>query len=49
MEAAAVLRDLAERVDRLEVIDPGAVRYLPSFILRGIRALPVRVHPRSDA
>ncbi|HLK75612.1 MAG TPA: cytochrome P450 [Streptosporangiaceae bacterium] len=46
MEAAAVLRELAEHVDRLEVIEPGAVRYLPSFFLRGIPSLPVRVHPR---
>lgn len=46
MEATAVLRELARRVDRLEVIDPAAVRYLPSFFLRGIPELPVRVHPR---
>jgi len=46
MEAAAVLRELAQRVDRLEVVDPAAVRYLPSFFLRGIPSLPVRVHPR---
>ena len=44
-----MLRDLAERVDQLEVIDPGAVRYQPSFMLRGIPALPVRVHPHSGA
>jgi len=29
------------------VVDPAAVRYLPSFFLRGIPELPVRVHPRS--
>jgi cytochrome P450 len=46
MEATAVLRELAERVDRLEVVDPAAVRYLPSFFLRGITELPVRVYPR---
>jgi len=46
MEATAVLRELAQRVDRLEVVDPAAVRYLPSFFLRGIPELPVRVHPR---
>jgi cytochrome P450 len=46
MEATAVLRELAERVDRLEVVDPAAVRYLPSFFIRGIPELPVRVHPR---
>ena len=39
MEAMAVLRKLAQRVDRLEVIDPAAVRYLPSFFLRGIPEL----------
>ena len=49
MEAAAVLRELAQRVDRLEVVDPAAVRYLPSFFLRGIPELPVRVHPRRSA
>jgi cytochrome P450 len=46
MEASAVLRELAQRVDRLEVVDPAAVRYLPSFFLRGIPELPVHVHPR---
>jgi len=46
MEATAVLGELAERVDRLEVIDPAAVRYQPSFFIRGIPDLPVRVHPR---
>jgi cytochrome P450 len=46
MEATAVLRELAQRVERLEVVDPAAVRYLPSFFLRGIPELPVRVHPR---
>jgi cytochrome P450 len=48
MEATAVLRELAQRVGRLEVIDPAAVRYLPTFFLRGIPELPVRVHPRED-
>ncbi len=46
MEAAAVLRELAQRVDRLEVVDPAAVRYLPTFFLRGIPELPVNVHAR---
>jgi cytochrome P450 len=48
MEATAVLRELAQRVGRLEVIDPAAVRYLPTFFLRGIPELPVRVHARED-
>ncbi len=46
MEATAVLRELAQRVDRLEVTDPAAVRYQPSFFIRGIPELAVRVHPR---
>ena len=46
MEATAVLRALAARVDRLEVVDPDGVRYTPSFFLRGIPQLPVVVHPR---
>ena len=46
MEATTALRELAQRVDRLEVVDPAAVRYLPSFFLRGIPELPVNVHPR---
>jgi cytochrome P450 len=45
MEATTVLRELAQRVDRLEVVDPAAVRYLPTFFLRGIPELPVNVHP----
>lgn len=43
-----LLRELAQRVERLEVVEPGRVRYLPSFFLRGIPSLPVRVHPRGQ-
>jgi cytochrome P450 len=46
MEATTLLREVAVRVERLEVIDPHGVRYLPSFFLRGIPRLPVVVHGR---
>ncbi len=48
MEATTLLLELAEQVDRLEVVDPAGVRYLPSFFLRGISRLPVLVHARED-
>ena len=48
MEGAIALRELARRFDRVAVIDPLAVRYTPSFVLRGILDLPVRVTPRAD-
>lgn len=46
MEATTLLREVAARVERLEVVHPGGVRYLPSFFLRGIVELPVVVHAR---
>lgn len=46
MEAATVLRELAQRLDGLDVVAPAAVAYTPSFWLRGIRELPVVVHAR---
>jgi cytochrome P450 len=49
MEAATVLREVADRVDRLEVVDPEGVRYLPSFFLRGVPRLPVVVHGRAGS
>jgi cytochrome P450 len=47
LESSASLRAMARAVDRLEVVDPDRVAYLPSFFLRGIVELPVLVHPRS--
>lgn len=46
LEATAALRALSETVDRLEVIDPSAPTYAPSFFLRGLVELPVIVHRR---
>ena len=47
MEGALVLRELAQRFERVEVVDPSAVRHNPSFVLRGILELPVRAIPLS--
>lgn len=49
MEATTVLRELAGTVARIDVLDPAAVRYTRSFVLRGIRELPVRVRRRTPS
>jgi len=46
IEAAAALRALGERVTALEVVDRDALRYGPSYALRGLVDLPVRVRRR---
>jgi cytochrome P450 len=46
MEAAAALTALAASVDALEVQADRPLRYLPSFLLRGLVELPVRVRRR---
>jgi cytochrome P450 len=46
IESASALRALAENVTALEVLDPGALRFGPSFGLRGMIEVPVRVHRR---
>lgn len=46
LEAAAALRALGEQVTRLEIIDRDALRYGPSYGLRGLTGLPIRVHHR---
>lgn len=48
METVAVLTELSRRVDRIEVVDPAGVRYTSSFFLRGIKHLPVALHPRGE-
>lgn len=47
IEAASALRALAENVTALAVIEPGKLRFGPSFGLRGMLEVPVRVHRRS--
>jgi len=46
IEASSALRALGENVTALEVLDPSALRFGPSFGLRGLTELPVRVHRR---
>ena len=46
LEAASALRALGENVTALEVVDRDALRYGPSYGLRGLTGLPVRVHRR---
>lgn len=47
MEASAALTALAGCVDALDVQTDVPLRYLPSFLLRGLVELPVRVRRRS--
>lgn len=46
IEAEAALRALAENVTSLDVVDPDGLRYGPSYGLRGLVELPVRVNRR---
>ena len=46
IEAESALRALAQRVTSLEVIDRTALKYAPSYALRGLTELPVRIHRR---
>jgi cytochrome P450 len=46
IEASATLQALAAHVTALDVVDRSALRYGPSFSLRGLEDLPVRVHRR---
>jgi len=46
IESASALRALANNVTALEVVDRDALRYGPSYALRGLTGLPIRVHRR---
>ena len=46
IEAMSALRALADNVSALEVVDREALRYGPSYGLRGLTSLPVRVRRR---
>ena len=46
IEAMSALRALADNVSGLEVVDRDALRYGPSYGLRGLMGLPVRVRRR---
>jgi cytochrome P450 len=43
LEGAVALQALARRFTAIEPVDREALRYGPSFILRGLTALPVRL------
>jgi cytochrome P450 len=47
IESGSALRALANNVTAIEVVDRDALRYGPSYGLRGLTGLPVRVHRRS--
>jgi hypothetical protein len=40
---------MANNVTALEVVDRDALRYGPSYGLRGLTGLPVRVHRRPES
>lgn len=46
MEARHAVIALARHVDRIDVMHDAPLRYLPSLVVRGLVALPVRVHRR---
>jgi cytochrome P450 len=47
LEAIIALRTLTQRYARIEVVDEASLRYQPSWILRGLTRLDVRLVPRS--
>jgi len=49
LEAAATLRALADTVDSLHVVPDAELRYVASFLIRGVTELPVRVERRKPA
>jgi cytochrome P450 len=47
IESSSALRALANNVTALEVVDRDALTYGPSYALRGLTGLPIRVHRRT--
>ena len=45
-EARTSFERILARLDRLELVDAGALSYAPTFIIRGLNALPVRFRAR---
>ena len=41
-EACVSFERLLARFDDLQLVDPGALSYVPSFLIRGLEALPLR-------
>lgn len=46
-EARISFERLLARLDDFELVDPGALRYAPTFIIRGLEALPLRFRRRA--
>lgn len=46
LEARVALEELTSCVRSVTVVEPGSLRYLPSFLLRGLTSLPVRITRR---
>ncbi len=46
-EARISFERLLARLDDLDLVDPGALSYVPSFLIRGLDALPLRFRRRS--
>jgi cytochrome P450 len=46
LEATIALQVLARRFSKIRPVDPSALRYGPSWILRGLTSLPVELTPR---
>jgi cytochrome P450 len=46
-EARISFERLLTRLDDLELVDPGALSYVPSFLIRGLDALPLRFRRRA--
>ena len=46
-EARISFQRLLERLDEVKLVDPSALVYTPSFLFRGLNALPLRIRRRS--
>jgi cytochrome P450 len=43
MEGRIALQEMVKRIDRFTIVDPSSLTYLPSFMLRGLTALPLAI------
>ena len=48
MEGVAAAQVLADQMESITVLDPGALRYNASFMVRGLLELPVRITRRAE-
>jgi cytochrome P450 len=45
LESRLALRSIVDRFSRIEVAPDGAPRFFPSFMVRNMASLPLRVRP----